>query len=158
MDKAITTGLLIIAGIVATMALVNAVVPAVGQSSSALLTANSAASDRIRTDIEVIHVAADTSPVGEDQILVWVKSVGSNVIDPVENTDVFLTTPSTIKRVPYGSGAEYWNYTFENGTAWTQGVTVKITLHLANASVTAGSYNVKITVYNSVSAEKDFSV
>jgi flagellar protein FlaG len=158
MDKAITTGLLIIASIVATLALVNAVIPAVGRSSGALLTANNSASDRIRTDIEVIHVAADTSPVTEDRILVWVKSVGSNVIDTVEDTDIFLTTPSTIKRVPYGSGAEYWDYTIENGTAWTQGVTVKITLHLANASVTAGSYNVKVTVYNSVSAEKDFSV
>ena len=54
MDKAITTGLLLIASIVAAMALINAVLPAMGKSSGALLSANSAASDRVRTDIEVV--------------------------------------------------------------------------------------------------------
>jgi flagellar protein FlaG len=158
MDKAITTGLLIIAGVIASLALINAVIPAVGKSSSALLTANDVASDRIRTDIEIIHVATDTSPVGEDQILVWVKNIGVNAITPVSQGDIFLTTPSTITRIPYGSGVGTWDYAFENGTAWTQGVTVKMTLHLANASVISGSYSVTVTVYNSVSAEKDFSV
>lgn len=158
MDKAITTGLMIIAGIVATLALINAVIPAVGRSSSALITANSASSDRIRTDIEIIHVASSAADGSEDQILVWVKNVGSNVITPLGSSDVFLTTPSTVKRIPYGSGTEYWDYTLENGTTWTDGVTVKMTLHLANASVVAGAYSIKVTVYNSVSAEKDFSV
>jgi flagellar protein FlaG len=159
MEKAITTGLMIIAGIVATLALINAVVPAVGRSSSALITANSASSDRIRTDIEIIHVASSAAGGTEDQILVWVKNIGSNAIKPLESSDVFLTTPSTVKRLPYGSGAEYWDYAFEGGaTAWTTGVTVKMTLHMLDASVVAGVYSVKVTVYNSVSAEKDFSV
>jgi len=158
MDKAITTGLLIIAGIVASLALMNAVIPAVGQSSSALLTANDVASDRIRTDIEIIHVASDTSPVGEDQILVWVKNIGSTNIAPVSQGDIFLTTPTTITRIPYGSGVGTWDYTVEGGgTDWTQAVTVKMTLHLANG-IAVGAYSVKVTVYNSVSAEKDFSL
>ncbi|MBM3943112.1 MAG: hypothetical protein FJ316_09360 [SAR202 cluster bacterium] len=158
MDKAITTGLLIIASIVATMALVNAVMPAIGKSSGALITANSSASDRIRTDIEIIHVAGSAAGGTEDQVLVWVKNIGSTDIKPVEYSDIFLTTPSTVKRIPYGSGAEYWSYTIENGSAWTEGVTVKMTLHLANASLTSGAYSIKVTAYNSVSSEKDFSV
>jgi uncharacterized membrane protein len=56
MDKAITSGLLIIASIVAAVALINAVIPAMNESSGALVTANSAAADRIRTDIEIVHV------------------------------------------------------------------------------------------------------
>ncbi|MFQ6027754.1 MAG: hypothetical protein ACE5Q6_09715 [Dehalococcoidia bacterium] len=158
MDKAITTGLLIIASIVAAMALINAVLPAMGKSSGALLAANSAASDRVRTDIEVVHVASDTSSGSEDQIIVWVKNIGPNEIDSVDTSDVFLTTPSEVKRIPYGSGAEYWDYTVENGTDWTQAVTIKMTLHLADASVVAGVYNVNVTVYNAVSSNKDFSV
>ena len=51
MEKAITSGLLIIASVVAAIALINAVIPALGKSSSALITANAAASDRIKTDI-----------------------------------------------------------------------------------------------------------
>ena len=71
-----------------------------------------------------------------------------------------MPSPIGVKRLSHGSssGAEYWDYTIENGTAWTQSVTVKMTLHLADATVTAGGYNVVINVYNSVSASKDFSV
>ncbi len=160
MDKAITSGLLIIASVIASIALINAVIPAMSKSSGALVTANSEAADRIRTDIEVIHVASDTSSGSEDQVIVWVKNIGLNTIKPIESGDVFLTTPSTVKRLSHGSssGSEYWDYTIENGTAWTQTVTVKMTLHLADGSVTAGGYNVIVNVYNSVNASKDFSV
>ena len=160
MDKAITSGLLIIASVIASIALINAVIPAMSQSSGALVTANAEAADRIRTDIEVIHVASDTSSGSEDQVIVWVKNIGLNTINPIESGDVFLTMPTEVKRLSHGSGsgAEYWDYTIENGTAWTQTVTVKMTLHLSNGSVTAGGYNVIVNVYNSVNASRDFSV
>lgn len=160
MDKAITSALLIIASVIAAMALINAVIPAISKSSGALVTANSAAADRVRTDIEILHVATDTSSGSEDQIIVWVKNIGQTNISPIESGDIFLTMPSEVKRLSYGSGSgsEYWDYTIENGTEWTQTVTVKMTLHLTDASVTAGGYNVIVNVYNSVSASKDFSV
>ena len=160
MDKVITTGLLIIASVVAAIALINAVIPAVSDSSGALSAANASAADRIRTDIEIVHVASDADVVSEDQILVWVKNIGHNKIPLIESSDIFLTTPTTVKRLSHGSssGAEYWDYVVENGTDWTQAVTVKMTLHLADDSVTAGSYSVSVAVYNAVSAAKDFSV
>ena len=157
MDKAITSGLLIIASVIASIALINAVIPAMSKSSGALVTANAEAADRIRTDIEVIHVASKTSP---DQVIVWVKNIGLNTIKPIESGDIFLTTPTEVKRLSHGSssGAEYWDYTIENGTAWTTTVTVKMTLHLTNGTIVAGGYNVIVNVYNSVNASKDFSV
>ena len=160
MDKAITTGILIIASVIASVALINAVLPAIGDSTGALSAANASAADRIRTDIEIIHVAADTSSGTEDQVLVWVKNIGSQKIKPVESSDIFLITSSTVKRLSHGSssGAEYWDYTVENGTDWTQGVTIKITLHLADGSVTSGAYTVSVAAHNAVSATKDFSV
>ena len=160
MNNAITTGIMIIASVVASIALINAVLPAIGDSSGALSAANASAADRIRTDIEIIHVAADTSSGTEDQVLVWVKNIGSQKINPVESSDIFLTTPSGVKRLSHGSssGAEYWDYIVENGTDWTQAVTIKITLHLTDGSVTAGGYTVSVAAYNAVSATKDFSV
>ena len=84
MDKAITSGLLIIASVIASIALINAVIPAMSKSSGALVTANAEAADRIRTDIEVIHVASKTSP---DQVIVWVKNIGSTQsVDADEST------------------------------------------------------------------------
>jgi flagellar protein FlaG len=159
MDKVITSGLLIIASIVAAMALINAVLPAMNESSGALVAANSAAADRIRTDIEIVHVASDVSSPSEDQVIIWVKNIGPNKISPIESSDIFLTMPSTIKQLSYGSssGTEYWDYVLENGTEWTQGVTIKMTAHLSNGSVTSGSYSVSVSVYNAVSASKDFS-
>ena len=160
MDKAITTGLLMIASVVAAIALINAVIPAVSKSSGALSAANASAADRIRTDIEIVHVASDAGVPSEDQILVWVKNIGHNKIPLIEASDIFLTTPTTVKRLAHGSssGAEYWDYVVENGTDWTQAVTVKMTLHLTDGSVTSGSYTVSVAVYNAVSAAKDFSV
>ena len=159
MDKAITTGIMIIASVIASVALINAVLPAIGDSTGALSAANASAADRIRTDIEIVHVASPAVG-GEDQVLVWVKNIGSQKIDPVESSDIFLTTPTTVKRLSHGiaAGPEYWDYTVENGTAWTQAVTNKETLHLTDGSVTAGAYTVSVAVYNSVSATKDFSV
>jgi flagellar protein FlaG len=152
--------LLIIASVIAAMALINAILPAISKSSGALVTANSAAADRIRTDIEIVHVASDTSSGTEDQIIVWVKNIGVNKIAPIEAGDIFLTTPSGVKHLSYGAGPtpEYWDYTIENGAEWTRTVTVRMTLHLTDSSVTAGGYNVTVNVYNSVNASKDFSV
>jgi hypothetical protein len=160
MDKVITTALLIIASVAAAIALINAVIPAMSESTSALVAANSSAADRIRTDIEVVHVASDTSPGGEDQIIVWVKNVGPNKILSIESSDIFLNMPSTVKQLSHGSssGAEYWDYTIENGTEWTRGVTIKMTAHLANGSVTSGTYSVSVSLYNAVTAIKDFSL
>jgi hypothetical protein len=160
MDKVITTGLLIIASVAAAIALINAVIPAMSESSSALVAANASAADRIRTDIEIVHIASDTSPLGEDQIIVWVKNVGPNKILPIESSDIFLDMPGTVKQLSHGSssGAEYWDYTIENGSEWTRGVTVRMTAHLANGSVTSGTYTVSVSLYNAVSANKDFSL
>ena len=161
MDKAITTGIMIIASVIASVALINAVLPAIGDSSGALSAANASAADRIRTDIEIIHAAAGPVVGGEDQVLVWVKNIGSQKIAPVESSDIFFITSTTVKRLSHGSssGSEYWDYAVEGGaTDWTQAVTIKITLHLDDGSVGTGAYTVSVAAYNGVSATKDFSV
>ena len=156
MEKAITTALLVIASIIASVALINAVIPAVGRSTSALLGANNAASDRIKTDIEILFATGDTAA---DQIILWTKNVGSKTIKPIAHSDVFVTTPTNVQRVPYtgsGVGTPYWEYAIENGTEWSQAVTVKLTLHMGTLST--GSHTVTLAVYNSVQATKEFSI
>ena len=72
MEKVIATALLAIASIVAAVALINAVLPASGKSSSALVAANKNAAERVKTDIDVIHATGDTAGT----VTVWVKNVG----------------------------------------------------------------------------------
>ena len=155
MEKAITSALLIIASIIAAMALINAVLPAANKSSGALLMANAVAADRIKTDIEIVHASGnDTS----NKITLWVKNIGTKNIVPISASDVILTTPSDILRLPYVSGcsSECWDYSVEDsGSDWKQSVTVKFTL---STSVSTGVYSITISVVNAVSAVRDFSV
>ena len=155
MEKSITSALLIIASIIAAMALINAVLPAASKSSGALLMANTVAADRIKTDIEILHASGnDTS----NKITLWVKNIGTKNIVPISASDVILTTPSDVLRLPYVSGcsSECWAYLVEDsGSDWKQSVTVKFTL---STSVTTGVYTITLSVVNAVSAVKDFSV
>ena len=156
MDKAITTALFVIAGIIAAMALINTAVPAVGRSSSALLMANAKASDRIKTDLEIIFSTGDIST---NEIVFWAKNVGTKPIKPINASDIFLTTPTTVVRIPYtgSAGADpRWDYIIENGTEWTQTVTIKVTLHMDTLST--GLHSVTMTSYNSVSDTEEFSI
>ncbi len=156
MDKVITSGLLIIASIVAAIALINAVIPAMGKSSSALITANASASDRIKTDIEIIHATGDTAA---KTVTVWVKNIGSITIKDITASDIFLDTPTSVSHLAYTSGcvSDCWDYALEGGASdWRFTKTVKFTLTLA--SLSTGVYSVRVSVFNGVSADKDFSI
>lgn len=153
MDKVIVTGLLIMASIVAAIMVMNAVIPTVGKSSGAMLSAGKQASEIIRTDVEIIHVVGDSS---QNLVYVWLKNVGLINIQAVNLSDVFLKTPTNYDRLPHGSGIQYWEYLIEGDTIWKPGITIKATLHLS--SLPAGDYLVKFVTHNAVVAEKQFSI
>ena len=132
MDKVITTALLTTAAVVAAIMVINSMLPAIGRSSSSLLTSSGTAADRIKTDIEVIHISTSTST---NQVFVFVKNVGGTDVTALDKSDVFLKTSSSYDRLPYGSGAQYWDYVItESNTVWKPGVTLKITINLKIAA------------------------
>ena len=156
MEKAITSGLFIIASVVATIALINAVIPALGKSSSALVTANAAASDRIKTDIEILYATGDTTA---KTVTFWVKNIGTTTIKDITVSDIFLDTPTSVSRLSYTSGctSDCWDYALEGGaTDWRYTETVKFIITLP--SLSTGVYSIRLTVFNGVSADKDFSI
>ena len=154
MGQTITTAMLTIASLIAAIALINAVLPAMGKSSSALSAANSEAAQRIKTDIDVIYATGNTSGT----ITIWVKNVGTQVIRSVKNSDIIIIKPNGVSRLPYVSGcsSECWDFTLEDSAAaWSTAVTVKFTV---TTTVPAGSYSVSVAAPNGVTAVKDFSV
>ena len=157
MEKTITTALLVIASIVATVALINAILPAAGKGTGALLTANSSAADRIKTDIDIVFASGNSTG---DEITFWAKNVGSNTIDAIRDSDIFLTTPTDVLRVPYtaDSGSDpRWDYSLEgSATDWDQTATLKVILYLAAGET--GIHTIRMAVYNAVTAEKEFSI
>ncbi len=155
MEKSITTAMFLIASVIAALALINAVLPAMGKSAGALITANKSAAERIKTDIAIVHATGDAA---NNKVTVWVKNIGTQIIRPVNASDVILTTPTSVLRLPYESGctSECWDFFIEGGGSnWIQAITVKFTI---NTSVDTGTYNVSVAVANAVEADKDFSV
>ncbi len=153
MEKPVSTALFLIATVIASVAVMNTVIPAVGRGSSAILVSSAAASSRIKTDIEIVFASGDTTT---DQLFFWVKNVGTEKIMGIDLSDFFLESPTAIKRIPYNSGAEYWTYSIENGTQWHQGNTIKVTVELT--AVETGLNTLKFIVPNGGSASKEFSV
>ena len=155
MDKVLVTTLLTMAAVVAAVMVVNTMLPALGRSTSAVLSSSTAASDRLKTDTEIIHVATDTSAF---KVYAWVKNTGATEITAIDSGDLFYKTSSTFDRLPYNASActDCWSYTIEDDTIWSPGVTIKVTVHLT--TLPTGNYLVRFVTRNAVVAEKEFTV
>ncbi|MBM3944322.1 MAG: hypothetical protein FJ317_02395 [SAR202 cluster bacterium] len=142
MDKVLTTTLLTMAAVVAAIMVINTMIPALGQSSGSLISTTDSAASRIKTDLDIIHVATNTST---NQILIFVKNVGVAEITAIDQADVFLQTgTASFERVSYNVvPTPNWAYSILDGaTAWTTGRTIQITITVA--SLTSGDYKVEI--------------
>lgn len=151
-DKVIVTVLLIIGGVVAAFAIVNGTMPAIERSSSAINTATNQVNDQIKSQIKIINISTNGTAVE-----VWVKNVGSSVINSVQNSDVFLTSGNNVERLAYSdgsAGAPYWNYSLMGSPDWGPSVTNEIMLHLATLS--GGPHQVKIVIPNGISDQSTF--
>ncbi|MGA2159179.1 MAG: hypothetical protein WB588_02305 [Dehalococcoidia bacterium] len=153
MDKVMVTLLLIIGGVVCCMVVINAIYPAITQSTGAISDATGKIDDRIRCKIEIIEISNSGS-----NIYVWVKNVGASRILGIQNSDVFFGPEGNFARIPFGSsgsGLPYWSYTIENGTEWGPTSTVQLTIFLASAP--SGSYYFKFVLPNGISDEDIYS-
>ncbi len=155
MDKVLVTTLLTMAAVVAAVMVVNTMLPALGRSTSAVLSSSTAASDRLKTDTEIIHVATDTATY---KVYAWVKNTGVAEITAIDSGDLFYKTSSTFDRLPYNSDSctDCWSYSIEDDTVWNPGVTIKVTVHLT--TLPTGNYLVRFVTRNAVVAEKEFTV
>ena len=158
MDKAITTALLIIAGVVCMIFVFNSVYPMVSRSSSAMVSMAEKIDDRMKSRINIVH-AANTA--NRTSIYIWTKNVGTTRIVSIEESDVFFGQEDNFSRIPYVDDAEgsypRWDYTLENDTEWLTGATLKITITY-DADPGAGTYFAKVVIPNGISDEYYFSM
>jgi len=158
MDKVLVTTLLTMAAVVAAVMVVNTMLPALGRSTSAVLSSSTAASNRLKTNTEIIHVATNTS--GDPKIVyTWVKNVGGAEITAIDSSDLFFKTSTTFDRLSYNAScsSDCWSYSIEGGdTIWRPGATIKVTINLT--TLATGDYLVRFVTHNAVSAEKEFTV
>ena len=98
MDKVITTALLTIAAVIASVMVVNTMVPALGRGSSSVVGSSAVSAEQIKTNVELLTVTAIAT-----EIYVWVKNVGAVEILSIDDSDVFLEDvgAASFDRMPY---------------------------------------------------------
>jgi len=152
-DKVMVTLLLIIGGVVCCMVVVNAIFPAITESTGAIADATGKIDDRIRSKIQIIEVSDSSS-----EVYAWIKNVGASRILGVDKSDVFFGPEGNFARIPYSAAATtppYWNYTVENGTEWGPTATIKVTIYLASSP--SGSYYFKFVLPNGIADQDIYS-
>src|SRR3990172_9219252 len=167
MDKVITTMLLIMAAVVATVVVVNSVLPSIQRTSSDIATASDVVGTRLRSDIKIIEA---TGVAGQDTVNVWVKNVGAADIPALDKIDVFFGETANFQRVAYDAAPtcpnpsppprtqSCWQYTLENDTEWAPFATLRITIYLTYNLAASTEYVNKVVLPNGLSASKTFSL
>jgi len=166
-DKVITSMLLIIAAVVATVVVVNSVLPAIQRTSSDIVAASDVLGRRLRSDVKII----ETSGVaGDDFVQVWVKNVGAAEIPSLDKIDVFFGETTDFERIMYDEEStcpnpsppprtqNCWQYSLENDTEWAPYATLRITIYLTYNLQADTEYVSTIVLPNGLSASKVFSL
>ena len=170
MDKAITTTFMIIASIITTIMVFNAVFPAIARSRDTLVTMRGRMDERIKSQIEIVHTSGelnhnaawqDTNSDGNFDVFVWVKNIGAVRIPAVEKIDVFFGPEGNFARIPYQSeaGGAYpnWEWHLENDAYWNPTATLRITINFSTL-LASQRYFLKVVLPNGVADTYYFSM
>ena len=150
--------MLTVAGIIAVVAVINAVLPSVDRTSGALTSTADVIDDRLSSQVEIVHATGQGGATVADA---WVKNVGATVIKPLDKIDVFFGPEGEFTRIPYGDAscsAPCWEYTLENDDEWKPTATLHITIHLSDALTTNTVYYAKVVTPNGSTDAKFFTV
>jgi hypothetical protein len=157
-DKAITTALLIIAGVVCMIFVFNSVYPMINHSSQAMSSMAETVDERMKSRINIVHAA---NSANRTEVYLWIKNVGTQRILGVEESDVFFGEENDFVLVPYiaDAGTTYprWDFTLVNDTEWGTSATIKITIHY-NSDPGAGTYFTKFIIPNGIADDYYFSM
>jgi flagellar protein FlaG len=153
-QEVISGAILLIAGIIATIALVNAVYPSLFTATDSIGSVSGSASDRLKTDIRI----AMSSQPNASALYVWAKNAGSTKIpaSQIAYTDVYFGDSGSMARAETDELSSFhWSYILDDldgDGSWGPGETLQVLISDAGSShLTAGTHDVKLVLYNSAS-------
>ncbi len=167
MDKVITTMLLMIAAIVATVVVINSILPTIQRTSSDIVAASDVVGTRLRSDVKIVETSG---VVSDDFVQIWAKNVGASDIPSLEKIDVFFGETDDFERISYDSEdtcpnpsppprtENCWQYTLENDTEWAPFATLRITVYLTYTLQADTDYVSTIVLPNGITASKVFTL
>jgi flagellar protein FlaG len=157
-EKAIATVMLTVAGIVAIVTVINALMPAISRTNASIVATADNVDSRIATDLEIVHVAGTD---GTPAVDAWVKNIGAAAIAPVSRLDVFFGPANAFVRIPYGEAgcvAPCWHFTIENDTQWNPTATLHISLTTGGNLTTGETYYIKLVSPNGIADARFFTI
>lgn len=162
MDKAVTTSIFVAVGMILAMMLYNVVYPAAIEGGDAISSMTDRVTNRMRTQIAVIHATGELDPDGNWQdangngvfeATFWIKNIGETRITPVETLDVFFGPEGNFARIPHEAtvSGSYprWRATIETGNDWVPRGTLRLDVQYS-AALPEGRYFFKISLPNGV--------
>jgi hypothetical protein len=158
MEKAIATVMLTVAGVVAIVTVINALMPAISRTNASIVATSDSVDSRIATDLEIVHVAGASGTTSVDA---WVKNTGAVMIAPVSRVDVFFGPADEFVNVPFGEEgctSPCWYYAIENDQAWNPTATLHIMLSTSASLTTGETYYIKLVSPNGVTDARFFTI
>ena len=158
MEKAIATVMLTVAGVVAIVTVINALMPAISRTNASIVATADSVDSRIATDLEIVHVSGTDGTTNVDA---WVKNTGAIVIAPVSRVDIFFGPADDFVRIPYGEEgclSPCWYYAIENDAAWNPTATLRVSLNTSLSLVVGETYYIKLVSPNGVTDARFFTI
>lgn len=159
-SEVISSALLMIATIIATVALINAVFPSIYGMSGTITTVTNNVNDQLKTDMKFIYETTDNT----NHMTAWVKNTGrSNIyLASFDKTDLFYGDANGVmnRATLNGTTGSYWTYTIENGngdSTWGPGQTMRIDITAADDFVPGTDYKIRLTLPNGAFTEDYFT-
>jgi flagellar protein FlaG len=158
-DKAVTTALLIIAGVVCMIFVFNSVYPMVNRSSQAMVSMAEKVDERMKSRINIVHAA---NSANRTTVYLWAKNIGAQRIIGIEDCDLFFGQEGDFERIPYQGEVDEvtyprWDYNLENDDEWLTSATLKLTISFSS-DPGAGTYFAKLIIPNGIYDEYYFSM
>lgn len=158
MEKAIATVMLTVAGVVAIVTVINALMPAISRTNSSIVATADSVDSRIATDLEIVHVSGADGATSVDA---WVKNTGAIMIAPVSRVDIFFGPADNFVRIPFGEEgctSPCWYYAIENDASWNPTATLHVTLSTSVSLIVGETYYLKLVSPNGVTDARFFTI
>jgi flagellar protein FlaG len=159
--------LLLIAAIVATIVVINSVLPAIQRTGSDIVAASDVVGNRLRSDVRIIETFGEAD---QDAVQVWAKNVGAATIFSLDKIDVFFGETGNFERIDYDAQdtcpnpvppprtEPCWQYEIENDTRWSPTATLRISIYLDYNLAAGTEYVVTVVLPNGIRASKTFTL
>lgn len=162
-QNVISTAILIVAGVIAVIALINGVFPAIYQMSGSVSSVTDTSSDRMNTEIKIISVSANQSQYYS--INIYVKNVGACKITgaKIPYLDVYYGSAGAGMTKAASGGTSYprWEYGIAGGNGDANldpGETLNIWLRTSAYDFRSGRQKVRVVLANGVSDTMEYTL